>query len=588
MDRSNDFRGLERRKGCDFCLDKKYKCDTRKPKCSNCVFHMVSCIWTSSTPSVREVSNDRVTSIECRLKAVEEQIRRTTSAYPIATHSTKLIKVEPDQEVVTTNQIDPFPLPPSEEVKNYVVDYFGMFNTGMPLFPPSEFMSMVERWYNMPEERNHDDWAAINVVIALAIRYTSWEDANNLIKETESTCIANVKSAVSKFVCQEPIVLNLRTTLGLVLVLMAGQDPQSASHLMGFAVKMVHGLMLHIPLPHSLPSVRRHNRERLFWIAYIIDRDLSLITCEAYLFQDHDIGYDVEEMPCSEGAGNIITNYHFEKPILQPRAELARIQGKLYDLTSSVRAVKFSYSQKEAAQERLYRMLKEWHKNLDRPDFVKADLGREIPVGVETRSCLLHEMLLQLAYYRCLYSVARLSVGNARWLRQLKDFSNKFNHGEDTPILSSASPLLPSNWRHLADAARECNELVLIQMLTCNSALKWISAPVSEATTTILAAHLIALPERDLDETIPDTDDLERNEIETDECRMEDALNHHVDSVFDAVDSELLANLHSCKELVSDARRTMKRFFDTAPIEFWDARNGGFTEGIDEEVYLRS
>ncbi|KAL6924215.1 hypothetical protein FSST1_001489 [Fusarium sambucinum] len=532
---------------------------------------MVSCIWTSSTPSVREVSSDRVTSIERRLKAVEEQIRRTTSAYPIATHSTKLIKVEPDQEAMTSNQIDPFPLPPSEEVKKYVDDYFGMFNTGMPLFPPSEFMSMVERWYNIPEKRNHDDWAAINVVIANGI-----------------TCIANVKSAISKFVCQDPILLNLRTTLGLVLVLMAGQDPQSASNLMGLAVKMVHGLILHIPLPYSLPSVLRHNRERLFWIAYIIDRDLSLITCETYLLQDHDIGYDVEEMPCSEGAGIVAMNYPFEKSILQPRAELARIQGKLYDLTSSVRAVKVSYSQKEAAQERLYRMLELWHIHLERPDFDKAELGREIPVGVETRSCLLHEMLLQLAYYRCLYSVARLSIGNERWLRQLKDFSNKFNHGKDTRILSSASPLLPSNWRHLADAARECNEIVLIKMLTRNSALKWISAPVSEATTTILAAHLIALPERDLDETIPDTDYLERDEIETDECRMEGALNYYVDCVFDAVDSELLANLHSCKELVSDARRTMKRFFDTASIEFWDARNGGFTEGIGDEVYLRS
>ncbi|KAL3589500.1 hypothetical protein FPOAC2_11669 [Fusarium poae] len=587
MDRSNDVRGLERRKGCDFCLEKKYKCDTRKPKCSNCVFHMVSCVWTPSILSVREVSSDRVTGIERRLKALEEQIRRTTPVDPIAAGSTQLIKVEPYEEVITSNRADPFTLPPYEQVKAYVDDYFGIFNTGMPLFDEFEFKLMVERWYNMPEERTHDNWAAINVVIALAIRYTFWERTQDYCKGTEFSCIANVQSAVSKFVCQKPLFLNLRTTLGLILVLMAGPVPRSASHLMGLAVKMVHGMTLHIPLPHSFPSVERHNRERLFWIAYIIDRDLSLIASEPYLLQDHDIGYDLKEMTCSLGGGNVQTYLNLEREILQPRAELAKIQGKLYDLVNSVRASKFSYSQKVAAQERLYRTLDEWHKGLEEPDF-KPDLLGEIPVGIERKSCQLHETLLHLAYYRCLYSVACLSVRNVRWLQQLKEFSDKFIHGKDTRILTSASPLLPLNWRHLADSARWCNELVLNQTTIYNPALRWISAPVSESTATILAAHLIALPERDLDETLPCSGEPEYQEIENDESRMEDARSHYRQSLYGAEDCEVLANLGSCEELVSEAERSMERFFDIAPIEFWDARNGGFTKGIDEEVYLRS
>jgi hypothetical protein len=115
-----------------------------------------------------------------------------------------------------------------------------------------------------------------------------------------------------------------------------------------------------------------------------------------------------------------------------------------------------------------------------------------------------------------------------------------------------------------------------------------ISAPVSESTATILAAHLIALPERDLDETLPCSGEPEYQEIENDESRMEDARSHYRQSLYGAEDCEVLANLGSCEELVSEAERSMERFFDIAPIEFWDARNGGFTKGIDEEVYLRS
>lgn len=241
---------------------------------------------------------------------------------------------------------------------------------------------------------------------------------------------------------------------------MADQDPQSASNLIGMAVKMIYGLKLHLPSNRTVHYHTRHHHERIFWIAYIIDRDLSLITSEPYLLRDDEIGLNIKDIMCSEGTGNVRNDYYDTIEILEPRAELAQIQGKLYDLVRSLKASKFSLTQKRSVEERLYRMLREWHKHLYEPRIDK-NMYPGKPEELESRSHRLHEALLHLAYYRCLYSVANLSVSNRDWMQKLNDFSDRYNDGEDTSALTSTTPLLPWNWRHLADSARWCENVVL-------------------------------------------------------------------------------------------------------------------------------
>ncbi|VTO88754.1 unnamed protein product [Fusarium graminearum] len=428
MDRSNDIRGLERRK-------------------------------LRQTPPVQETPVHRIAS------------------------STRLGTVEPDQRATTSNQTVPFPLPPTEEVKIYMNNYFGIFNTGMPLFDPLEFQTYFGQ--------------------------NTSENIKEYCQETESRCIANAKSAISKFVCEPPTVLNLQITLGLALVLMADQDPQSASNLIGMAVKMIYGLKLHLPSNRTVHYHTRHHHERIFWIAYIIDRDLSLITSEPYLLRDDEIGLNIKDIMCSEGTGNVRNDYYETIEILEPRAELAQIQGKLYDLVRSLKASKFSLTQKRSVEERLYRMLREWHKHLYEPRIDK-NMYPGKPEELESRSHRLHEALLHLAYYRCLYSVANLSVSNRDWMQKLNDFSDR------------------------------------------------ISLPVCEATVTVLAAHLITLPVRDLEETFPSDDDfIELKEMENDEYRLRGAIQHYGKFLHGIKDPQVLVHYSMFKELVSKAGQTV-------------------------------
>ena len=61
--------------------------------------------------------------------------------------STRLGTVEPDQKATTSHQTVPFPLPPTEEIKIYMDNYFGIFNTGMSLFDPLEFQTYFGKSY---------------------------------------------------------------------------------------------------------------------------------------------------------------------------------------------------------------------------------------------------------------------------------------------------------------------------------------------------------------------------------------------------------------------------------------------------------
>ncbi|KAM0379064.1 hypothetical protein ACHAPY_005696 [Fusarium culmorum] len=150
-------------------------------------------------------------------------------------------------------------------------------------------------------------------------------------------------------------------------------------------------------------------------------------------------------------------------------------------------------------------------------------------------------------------------------------------------------PLLPLNWRHLADSARWCEEAVLGPIMIGDQALSWISLPVCEATVTVLAAHLITVPERDLEETFPDAEErVERGEMELDEQRLRDALQHYDKFLHGIKDPQVFVHYNMCKELISKAGQTVRIFFDNTTSDFWDANKNGLAEEGELELYMNS
>jgi hypothetical protein len=208
----------------------------------------------------------------------------------------------------------------------------------MPIFDRHDIKMKAYPWDDDFKQRDEISWATTNVMIALAIRYTVSKRPSHY-EDMESLCVKNVQSSLARLLC-EPSLPVLRITLGLALFFMGTEDPEPASMLIGSAVKMVHGMKLHLAFDKRL-LIYRGEHERLFWITYILDRQLSLIKSEPYLLQDHDIGLNLNDMPTGVGVGNVISHVGRPKEVLRERVELALIQGKVFDLVYSVRRRSF-------------------------------------------------------------------------------------------------------------------------------------------------------------------------------------------------------------------------------------------------------
>ncbi|EWG54496.1 hypothetical protein FVEG_12706 [Fusarium verticillioides 7600] len=117
--------------------------------------------------------------------------------------------------------------------------------------------------------------------------------------------------------------IGLQIVLGIALYFMTTSNLQRAGFMHAIAVNPVYRLEYHKLFGETVKHV---------WIAYIIDRDLSLLTGEPYLMQENYIDPSAEDL-AEEGEGTLYDykdECRFE--IFRFRTRLATIQGKIFDL----------------------------------------------------------------------------------------------------------------------------------------------------------------------------------------------------------------------------------------------------------------
>ncbi|KAJ4004754.1 hypothetical protein NW752_009581 [Fusarium irregulare] len=550
----------------------------------------------------RDSSKDlQIANLECRLESVEAGMWRNSQVEPISVDNELVnediaeqslavptgavlpatprpLKAEPMAETVVPQPEERFPLPHKGLISHYKVYYFDILNSGMPIFDHQPYM-----YGDLAPGRDKDDeiyWAATNAVVALAMRHKPGK--STATEKLESTCIKNIESVLGTIMSREPELLTVQVILCLAWYYMATEDFRPASPLIGAAVKMAYSLKLHLYTKNKFQRFGTDQWERVFWITYILDRDLSLLTHEPYLIHDDHIGIDIKDMSTSRDLGNV-GHSHNEIEVLRRRAELATIKGKLYELVYSVKASNFTPGKKQAAEERVFRMLANWKKYIDEPSHPDS-VWNSTRMGQARHK---HESILHLDYYHCLFSVVKASIHNDEWRRKLTLFSETYNRGDDTRFITMTSPLLPCNWAELIEAARFCHSEVLTFIPEGDDALRCISMPTFEGCLTVLSAHIISLPERDLTEPTLDSPCVnekqrcEYDEVDHDESRISDCERIVGGRIRRTDNPSVLSDLKLCKELLRTADKTLSRFWEKAPKSFWDAREDGLNEGAE-------
>jgi hypothetical protein len=327
----------------------------------------------------------------------------------------------------------------------------------MPLFDRNRFMRMLGEWHTGGDVAA---WAAINVVLTLSWRHRATSKPLDGFLDP-NMCIDKVQSVLGDLVTRDRDLLGLQVLLGLVMLLQGMSQPRQASPLIALAVKLAHRLQLHQRQIESFDSDTKSvlERERVFWITYILDRDVSARTQEPYLQQNYDMNIDMPLPNTGNEPVEFISDDGSKAvfDLFRTRIQLARIQGNIYDCMYSVRAEALPASEQRANSQRLSKALGTWI------GAIPAELQPErlIHTSVNPKVAVRHFVMMYFTCLACLHKVHRIFSNDAEWIRRLVDYSQRYSEGsrEEAAGLSSQSPIPSSDWPTILGGARACMRL---------------------------------------------------------------------------------------------------------------------------------
>ncbi|KAL3294487.1 fungal specific transcription factor [Colletotrichum asianum] len=586
MEETSKTKRVRRRKACDLCYHKKIKCDAKQPRCSGCKLYNSECTYTGPTraPAVKPNHVKKIEMLEARLAQLEAQkgqpqsmTLQHVSMSPIAgvelssalqtfsssdeeqfwglgagSISNESPSYSTDHDSVQVPGNDSRTLPPLRVVLPIVEDYFEKSNQVLPLFDKEVFMKMLRGWYTYPAYRKTDAWAAVNIVLALAQRHSYASSPTDT--QHMQRYINNVQSVINELVVSEPNLLALQVVLGLVLVFHGSSDVRPAAMIIATAMRLVHGLRLYtknLRPEDEYDSAEILQRNRVFWIAYILDRDCAMRTSSPAIHQDADIDVDLPEMHPPDKAGIIIGFLGQEFNYFRTRVQLAYIQGKLYSMLLSVRALKLPDRERTQNMIRLREMLENWEKSIPE-EFMAQSVAGIVSTEYMRYLCLLHYTHLQL--------VATTHYADSHHLEWLQEVLNCSKRQAPQVLPEAFALQLPDCWEKLVEEARTCMHLYAATPEN-DSALTWLVSCGYLTSIMFITVNNLANPDHP--------------------CRLTDQSNVEsalllLERLIKATDDYRLKKIHgACKELNEKARKALTpppstNFFDPPGLEFGD------------------
>jgi hypothetical protein len=343
-----------------------------------------------------------------------------------------------------------YPLPPLRDILPSVSEYFTTCNRVVPLFHEPTFMRMLRNWYSTPNtQRDPAVWAAINIVLALGRRHTYIDIASPL--GTLDVYVRNAQSALDRLVTRDEDLLGIQVVLGLAYIFYGTSDPKPAMVLIATAVRLAYTLRLN--------TLRRSNetdpdvvaqRQRIFWILYIIDRDVALRIRQPAMLNEQDVDLELPEEKSPDGVGMFYAENGAVVNFFRKRVQFAWIQGKAYEWLFSVRAEKLPQSARDEHTKRLERALEQWHASLP------ADFGPEMLPHFSDMTTFRAFMNMHFSTLQVLARIHNSYAYDAQWLQTLRGFSDAVVNQQSTELTRKS---LPDSFGKLVLGSRESLKL---------------------------------------------------------------------------------------------------------------------------------
>lgn len=350
-------------------------------------------------------------------------------------------------------------LPPRSEVLSLLQEYFNQFNCVFPLFDQKSLVQTVEEHYDTEGEqiKSKGLWSAINICLALAQRFGAMRYPHGGKEDQLSwTYLGNAMNVSTDLLSHNEGLLGLQSLLGIAIFLQGTPEPHPMSVVVAASIELLHRLGLHKEDRDSqMNASEREQRRRIFWIAYILDKDLSLRLNRPPLQHDDDFDVELPNESPLDGLGMISTiDGTVWVNLFYRRVQLGTIQNSIFKEIYSVRASKQTEEQREAVRARLQKTLECWGKSMA-PEFRPRNLTKCLP-----QSSILHMIILYLSYFNCLTVLHGHSITNHSWAESVLN-------GLEESITETASlrttSFLPCRCPCCVDSAR--TSIYLINLL---------------------------------------------------------------------------------------------------------------------------
>lgn len=312
------------------------------------------------------------------------------------------------------------PLPPKNEALSLFKDYFENFNCMFPLFHEPTFMHLVDKQYSNDPYESSGWWACIN--IALAIAYRLRVMSNVVPQEDDQKAWLHLKNALAvltEVIMRNADLLSVQALIGCSLFMSGTANPQPTFFLISAAIRLAHSIGLHKKgSSFNLNPVEAEQRKRVFWIAYILDKDTCLRSGRPPAQDDDDMNVELPSDDPPDNVGNIpLADGKGKINLFRLMCEFAIISSNVYRKLYSVKASKQSDGELLNTIGDLDKELEEWK------DKIPIDFRPEHEIKASHTPLVLQIVVLHFSYYNCLATIHRMSVHHGYWTSRLSDYA---------------------------------------------------------------------------------------------------------------------------------------------------------------------
>ncbi|KAK5625430.1 hypothetical protein RRF57_001146 [Xylaria bambusicola] len=347
---------------CDLCYRRRIKCDGQKPRCSHCVIYDSECtrkIAARKWEPKKAVPSRRESALESRIKSLEAQLSSTLERLeglegarsPGASAGTSSVApVDAAEDIPFTN-----PNPGDSAMPLDSLD---------DILPVVECQRLVlqaayERTCCLGNDKcRQDAFGAYRRIIAkleyscsvvLALAYHNGYSGRRPHSINDTTYIKNAQSVLTDAIALDTTLMHVQVLIGLAMLFRTSSEPTPAMVLIATALRLAHKIGLHMKTFQQYDAETCQQRDRVFWIAYILDRSISAQARISPIQIDSDIEIDLPplEPVCGDLGGFVLANdgtpiFNF----FRAQVQMARIQGLVHKYVYSGSAQKYNAAER--------------------------------------------------------------------------------------------------------------------------------------------------------------------------------------------------------------------------------------------------